>query len=292
MVAPLARSVLLRLADSRTLERTVRVLPLGESFAYRRARRYVAGRIAEDALACARELHGHGVAASIDLVGGSVDDARQGEAATAAYIHLARRLGEVPQGTYLSIDLSRIGLDGSPRECRARLERIAGSLPAGSAIQVNAEEARRAQMICDTVLALASDGLPIWATLQANLRRSPRDAERLVAGGVPVRLVKGAYLEDSEEALQWGEPTDRAYRKLARTLHAGGATLGLATHDGRLRDELLSALPGSQIEMLLGVRLEEARELAGSGVPVRVYVPYGPGWFRYAMRRLAESRGG
>jgi proline dehydrogenase len=26
-------------------------------------------------------------------------------------------------------------------------------------------------------------------------------------------------------------------------------------------------------------------------VPIRVYMPYGDGWFRYAMRRLAESRG-
>jgi proline dehydrogenase len=26
-------------------------------------------------------------------------------------------------------------------------------------------------------------------------------------------------------------------------------------------------------------------------VPTRVYVPYGADWFRYWMRRLAESRG-
>jgi proline dehydrogenase len=43
--------------------------------------------------------------------------------------------------------------------------------------------------------------------------------------------------------------------------------------------------------MLLGVRGEDARELAARGVPVRIYVPYGHDWFRYAMRRFAESRG-
>jgi len=26
-------------------------------------------------------------------------------------------------------------------------------------------------------------------------------------------------------------------------------------------------------------------------VPTRVYVPYGPDWFRYWLRRVAESRG-
>ena len=43
--------------------------------------------------------------------------------------------------------------------------------------------------------------------------------------------------------------------------------------------------------MLLGVRPYDARALAGRNIPVRIYVPYGEGWFRYAMRRFAESRG-
>ena len=43
--------------------------------------------------------------------------------------------------------------------------------------------------------------------------------------------------------------------------------------------------------MLMGVRTDDASALAAAGIPVRVYVPYGENWFRYAMRRLAESRG-
>jgi proline dehydrogenase len=44
--------------------------------------------------------------------------------------------------------------------------------------------------------------------------------------------------------------------------------------------------------MLLGVRPDVALSLAGDpATAVRIYTPYGPGWFRYAMRRLAESRG-
>jgi proline dehydrogenase len=43
--------------------------------------------------------------------------------------------------------------------------------------------------------------------------------------------------------------------------------------------------------MLLGVRSADATALAGGGVPVRIYVPYGDGWFRYAVRGRAESVG-
>jgi proline dehydrogenase len=45
------------------------------------------------------------------------------------------------------------------------------------------------------------------------------------------------------------------------------------------------------VEQLLGVRPEALDELHDRGVPTRVYVPYGADWFRYWMRRLAESRG-
>jgi proline dehydrogenase len=39
------------------------------------------------------------------------------------------------------------------------------------------------------------------------------------------------------------------------------------------------------------VRREDQAALAARGIPIRVYLPFGANWFRYAMRRLAESRG-
>ena len=50
----------------------------------------------------------------------------------------------------------------------------------------------------------------------------------------------------------------------------------------------MPALPGTAIEMLLGVRPDDLRDLTKRGIPVRVYVPYGGSWFRYAMRRAAN----
>jgi proline dehydrogenase len=40
--------------------------------------------------------------------------------------------------------------------------------------------------------------------------------------------------------------------------------------------------------MLYGVRRDLQRSLAAEGYRVRVYVPYGPAWYPYFMRRLAE----
>jgi proline dehydrogenase len=90
----------------------------------------------------------------------------------------------------------------------------------------------------------------------------------------------------------YGEPTDLAYLALAERLPHSGAEAFIATHDGLLREACRKVLPGATIEMLLGVRTDVALSLAADpATAVRIYTPYGPGWFRYGMRRLAESRG-
>lgn len=112
-----------------------------------------------------------------------------------------------------------------------------------------------------------------------------------MSAGVHVRLVKGAYVERPERALPYGEATDIAYLHLAQQLAEADACFALATHDGVLREALLGALGPRPVEQLLGVRPEELDDLVTRGVPVRVYVPFGEDWFRYWMRRVAESRG-
>jgi proline dehydrogenase len=206
---------------------------------------------------------------------------------------LAGELAVLPENIWLSVDLSHLGLDIEPRLCAEHLDAIASALPAGRRIQVGAEDYRRADAVLDCVLAVAGKGLAdrVGATVQANLRRSPADLERLVEAGVHVRLVKGAYVEPLHRALPYGEPTDIAYLRRAHRLADTGAEFALATHDGVLREALLRSLGPRPVEQLLGIRPEVLDDLIARGVPVRVYVPFGHDWFRYWMRRLAESRG-
>jgi proline dehydrogenase len=285
-----SRRILFALATSERFEQIVRRAPGGERTAARLASRYVAGPTIDDALAETRDLAGHGIGSSIDCFGESVTDPATADAVVAAYRELAAALERAPDGTYLSVDLSHLGLD-LPDGATGRLRTIAEALPAGSAIQVGAEQTDRTDQILAAVTEVGRAGAPVWATLQANLRRSEADGRALIEAGVPIRLVKGAYVEDPASAYGWGEPTDLAFVRLAHELHGAGAVISLATHDAALREALVRALPNVGVEMLMGVRTEDAQALAAAGVPVRVYVPYGDNWFRYAMRRLAESRG-
>ncbi|HJX43887.1 MAG TPA: proline dehydrogenase family protein, partial [Geodermatophilus sp.] len=233
---------------------------------------------------------GRGV--SVDLFGEQVDDVGTAEAVTQDYGSLAAALPAPPADVWLSVDLSHLALDADPAGTADRLARIAAALPPGRRVQVGAEDAVRTDAVLACVLDVAGRGLAdrLGATVQATLLRSPGDADALAAAGVHVRLVKGAYVERAG-VHPYGEPTDVAYLRLGARLAGRGAAWSMATHDGRLREALLLLGGPVTVEQLLGVRPDVLDRLAARGVPTRVYVPYGADWFRYWMRRLAESRG-
>lgn len=287
------REILFRLATSPQLERVVRATPLGEQLAWQAASAYVAGTTTEAALDAARQFLERGAGTSIDHFGELVDDTDVAGQVTAAYLELADQVNTMPADVWLSVDLSHLGLDVDPLGCADRLAAIAIRLSAGRRIQVGAEDHSRAAAVLTCVEIVAGRGLAdrLGATAQANFRRTPEDLDRLVAAGVHIRLVKGAYVEPGERAFPYGEPTDIAYLRLAHKLAAAGAEFALATHDGVLREALLAALGPRPVEHLLGVRPDVLDDLIARGIPVRVYIPFGDNWFRYWMRRLAESRG-
>ena len=288
----LDRAVLFRLATSERLERAARALPGGARLSWRAASRYVAGRSRTEALAVAGGLlaDGHGV--SVDLFGELVTDLDTAVEVVEQYRSLAAALPPPPADAWLSVDLTHLALDVDPSGAADRLAAITSALPPGRRLQVGAEDARRTDAVLSCVLDVAGRGLAdrLGATVQANLLRSAEDADALVAAGVHVRLVKGAYVE-AAGAHPYGEPTDVAYLRLGARLAERRAGWSMATHDGRLREALLLLAGPVPVEQLLGVRPDVLDDLRRRDVPTRVYVPYGQDWFRYWMRRLAESRG-
>ena len=75
---------------------------------------------------------------------------------------------------------------------------------------------------------------------------------------------------------------------------ASGCRVAIATHDEWLIGRALERVDGLdpsdyELQMLLGVRADRARELVAAGHPLRVYVPYGHQWYEYSLRRLQEN---
>jgi proline dehydrogenase len=255
------------------------------------ADRYLGGETLEEAVATIGRLQTDGFATAIDVFGEAVTDREWIEQTVAHYLRVNRELEHLTPPVNVWVDLSNLGLDLSSELCLQSVERIVETLPEGAVLQVRAHDSSRTDRILDVALRLAADGAPIMPTLQAHLRRSHTDARRLIAAKVPVLLVKGTTLEPRDVAHPWGEKTDVAFLRLACELHTGGVQLAIGTHDPVLREALLATLDGIGVEMLLGVRPEDGRDLLRRGHRVRIYVPFGPDWFRYWVRRLGEARG-
>jgi len=117
----------------------------------------------------------------------------------------------------------------------------------------------------------------------------------VLALGMRVRLVKGAYKEPASLAWQTKSEVDAAYVRMLERLLAQGQFPAIATHDPvmiaatrRIATSRGLASSAFEFQMLYGVRRDLQAALTREGFGVRVYIPYGREWFPYFMRRLGE----
>jgi proline dehydrogenase len=131
--------------------------------------------------------------------------------------------------------------------------------------------------------------------LQSYLFRTEADLESLLPLQPNLRFVKGAYLEPPEIAYRDKDDVDAAFRRLVETALSGGAYAAIATHDEALIEHCLAFAEREgigrdrfELQMLYGVRPGLQLELLQRGYKVLVATPFGPEWYPYLMRRLAE----
>ena len=254
----------------------------------RAVQRFVAGNTIDEAVAAAVEMKGRGFTVTLD---------RLGEASTGAkadaYAADAARLLEAQAAAGLepnvSVKLTAVGLAEGSAAATARLERILMTAQrVNGFVRVDAEHAESLDALHEIVIAAHAAGRPVGTVLQANMRRSAADCVRLTAAGVPIRLVKGAYDPGVHGV---GDPAavDAAYLALASTLLTTSLPLAFGTHDERILTQLAERSRGrAEAQLLYGVRSDLADRLASAGWRVRIYTPYGPDWWPYSLRRMAE----
>ncbi|MGH3065460.1 MAG: proline dehydrogenase family protein, partial [Gaiellaceae bacterium] len=135
----------------------------------------------------------------------------------------------------------------------------------------------------------------VGTVLQTYLYRTPADLDRLLPFGPNLRIVKGAYLEPAEIAYPEKQDVDRAFLEIVKQGLQGGAYIAVATQDEAIIRQVQAFAERESIErdrfefqMLYGVRPALQRSIAAEGYKVLVATPFGPDWYPYLMRRLAE----
>jgi len=196
-----------------------------------------------------------------------------------ANLALIAALRAAPGGAYLSIKMPPLGFDA------VRLHAIAD---AAAAARLPLLFDAHAPHQADATLALWGEvlaGQPgTGCALPARWRRSRADAERLAPGTARIRVVKGEWADPD-----WPDADIEAgYLALVATLAGRSGTVAVATHRPSLAERalalLLEAGTPCELEQLRGLPMRRTVTIARRfGVPVRVYVPFGPGWLPYAV---------
>ncbi len=291
-LSALPRAAILRAAESPRLRRIVHRygMRLG-------AARFVAGVTLDECVAVLRRLNDAGLHANTTLLGEAIPDAAGAQAVVAEYELILERLVAEGLRANVALKLTHLGLSFEEETAYVNVERLvahAGRL--GTFIRIDMEQSEFVDATLRIYERLRGAGHEnVGTVLQSYLYRSPEDLERLLPLTPNLRIVKGAYLEPEAIAYPQKRDVDSAYLRLVERGLRAGAYVAVATHDERIIRHVQTVTGRERVDrdrfefqMLYGVRPALQRSLAAQSHKVLVATPFGPDWYPYLMRRLAE----
>jgi proline dehydrogenase len=253
----------------------------------------------EECLRATQEMNALGMSVSVDNLGENVTNVEEASHSEKLYHDMLDAIAARRLNANVSLKLTHMGLDvdsGVAFGITTGLVKKAARID--NFVRVDMEGSPYTQRTLDFVHGLhrePGNAGHVGAVIQAYLKRSEQDIERLLADRIRVRLCKGAYKESPEIAFQGKAEVDANYVKLMKILLKSGVFHGIATHDEKMitatkefaRQEKIP--PGAfEFQMLYGIRRDLQTQLVKEGYGMRVYIPFGTEWYPYFMRRLAE----
>jgi proline dehydrogenase len=286
------RRVILAAAESRRLQR------LAQKHGFRLgAARFVAGETLDDAVPVLRRLNESGLLTNTTLLGEGVRGEAETRSVVASYREVLDRIDAEGLRTNVALKLTHLGLSiDEELAWRNLTELLEHAATYGNFVRIDMEESRHVDATLRIYRFLREGGHEnVGAVLQSYLFRSESDLAELLPLAPNLRIVKGAYLEPAEIAYPRKGDVDAAYVRLMEASLEGSGFTAIATHDEAIIERAIvfarqHGIPSGrfQFQMLYGVRPQLQLDLVRRGYAVLVATPYGPEWYRYLMRRLAE----
>jgi proline dehydrogenase len=269
-------------------------------FMRRAVRRFMPGETLEDALAAALPLEAAGIGTMYTRLGENLENLAAADEVADHYIEAMDKIVAAGITGELSVKPTQLGLDHDAEVCLAHLVRIAEhAAAAGSYLWIDMEGSAYVDATIELYEKLRATQPRTGICLQAYLRRTAADFERLRPLDPAIRLVKGAYDEQESIAYRSRSSVDASYVGLAVSFLLESRDrpirLGLGTHDVGLIEQIAEQVGAAgigrdkfEVEMLYGIRTDQQYRLARAGYRVQALIAYGEHWYPWYMRRLAE----
>ena len=252
------------------------------------------------ALEAARGFQPESMSVVLTYLGENVHDAQEAGVVSQHYCNVLRMISEAGINCEVSVKLTQLGHDiGSEISLNNVFRIVEAAARANNYIWIDMEESRYVDSTLDLYRRLHREHANTGVCLQAYLYRTADDLESLLSLHPGIRLVKGAYREPPDRAFPKKSDVDENYFRLSERLLAAvkekTARAAFATHDERLVQRIQRRAQADQVpadayefQMLYGIRTDLLRSLVRGGHQCRILISYGPAWFPWYMRRLAE----
>src|SRR5699024_10121636 len=223
----------LRAANSQRLE----AFATGNRLTRPLVHRYVAGYTVEEAWKAAEELKRDGIDVSLDLLGESVDDIKETEAAMQEYRACMEDLCRVSPGSTTAIILPQLGVFINAEQCAQKLEEL---LRAGDhydvGIEGDMEHSSAGRPTLEIFRQLLAQFPKARQAFQAYMRSTLADLMSFKDIKPRIRLVKGAFDEPASVAIQDADEVTQQYKYLSRWALENLPDPAFGTHDDQCID--------------------------------------------------------
>jgi len=272
-----------------------------ERMLFKISNRWIAGYSNTDAIAEARKSNQNGMSAIINYLGEANIERSQIDNSVSEYFTLLDLLKAKNVSGSISVKPTQIGLSVGYDICLENFTKISEKAKqSGHFMWIDIESSKFVEDTLSIYLEILRKNRDTGVAIQSYLRRSHSDLLHLMENSTNLRIVKGAYSEEKNEAYQSNNEITQNFSALMKLVLKESSYKGIvaiATHDSKLVDEALSlSTKGSermknlQFQLLKGIRDELKQQLVKKGYEVLEYMPYGEKWLQYSLRRIRERK--
>ena len=262
------------------------------------ADKYVAGINIKDVLNITKELNLKKYETTIDLLGEHVSDINKTQMITKIYLDLLNEISSLNLSSNISVKPTHIGLDISLDTFRNNAFELAQKADkVNSFVRFDMENSKTTDDTINVLKDLYKNHVNVGTVFQAYLKRSYSDLETLINQPINFRLCKGIYNESSDIAYKDPQQINDNYLKIVELAFKSDSYICLATHDLGLIKKIYHLIDKYNVsnkkfefQVLYGVPMHGwLKTHLKNNYKVRVYLPYGPEWYEYSIRRLREN---